>query len=408
MFRRLTWIVVYTVLTGALFCPAGAQMKVNNPRVAKSSARNYIKQRVPDKAFEMCQLAVELDPNDPEARFMLGTFYADKEMIDEMNDQFNACLSHKEGQEFLKKGMRLVGANDFLLGGIWYTRETLWTRYYNIGVRALNSGDTKGALDEFHRAARVLPERADTYKGLGKVYLALDSLDVAIDQYKKALDIDSTLVEAWADIGVGLLQSNKTQDAIPYLRKAHELKPENLSICRVLAQALWVSGEKDGAVAVAEQALTINPDDPGALSLAGSIYTDAKNYEKAVAHLEKAVEKQPDSPDIVFNLANAYLGQGNLDKAAGLFHKSIEVDPNDFQAHYQLGSIYDKGKEYDKAIGSFEKVTELKPQWSQGWGALYKAYAHKSAVSEGEAAQAAAKKAEEAMMMEQTLKSQGK
>ena len=380
-----------------------AQMRVNSAKVAKSSARNYIKQRVPEKAFEMLKIAVELKPEDPESNFMIGTFYADKEMLDEMNLHFEKAMSHKKGKKFWKKGMRLVGASDFLLGGIWYTKETLWTRYFNIGVRALNAQSFDDALNEFSMARKVDPNRADTYKATGKVYMAMDSLDTAIDFYQKALGIDSSMVEAHADIGIGLLNHQRYEESIPHLMSASELAPTNISIIKALASAQWLAKDVEGAVKSAEKALEVNPEDPKVLSLVGGIFTEMKDFEKAVQYLEQAMEKEPDNADTVFNLANAYLGKGNLEKAAGLFTKSLENNPDDHQALYQLGSIYDKSKKYDEAISTFQKVVDLKPQFARGWDALYKAYAHKSAATEGEEAREAAKKAEEALNMANAL-----
>lgn len=407
MTRRIKMLTSF-VLVSAVFALGSqateAQMRVNSAKVAKSSARNYIKQRVPEKAFEMLQIAVELKPDDPESNFMIGTFYADKEMIEEMNDHFEKTLAHKKGKKFYKKGMRLVGASDFLLGGIWYTKETLWTRYYNIGVRALAGQDFEAALGEFDMARKVSPDRADTYKAIGKVYMQMDSVDVAIENYQKALSMDSTLVEAHADMGIGLLNNGRYSEAVGHLATASELAPNNVSIYKALATAQWRAEDKEGAVATAEKALSVNADDPKVLQLAGGIYTDVREFEKAVEVLEKALEKEPDNSDTIFNLANAYLGVGSLEQAEGLFQKSLAENPDDHQVLYQLGSIYDKSKKYDEAIESFEKVVDLKPRFVQGWDALYKAYAHKSAASEGEVARNAAKKAEEALMMMESLK----
>ena len=69
--------------------------------------------------------------------------------------------------------------------------------------------------------------------------------------------------------------------------------------------------------------------------------------------------------------------------------------------------LEDFAKSFDKAINAFQKVVDLKPQWPQGWDALYKAYAHKSAATEGPEAAEAAKKAEEALSMYNTLTGSG-
>ena len=402
MTRRIKMLTSFVLVSASLalgWQATEAQMRVTSAKVAKSSARNYIKQRVPEKAFEMLILAVELKEDDPEANFMLGTFYADKEMLDEMNKYFDLALGHKKGKKYYKKGMRLVGASDFLLGGIWYTKETLWTRYFNIGVRALNAGKFEEALSEFDFARKVDAERADTYKAVGKVYMQMDSIDIAIENYQTAIAMDTTLVGAYADMGIGLLNHARYEESVPHLQKAVELNPNNISIMKALASAQWASGDTEGAVASAELALEVNPDDPKVLSLVGGIFTDQKDFDKAVGYLEKAVEIEPDDGDTIFNLANAYMGQGSLEKASILFEQFLETTPDDHLARYQLGSIYDRSKKYDEAIDTFKKVVDLKPKFLRGWDALYKAYAHKSAVTEGTEAREAAKNAEEALNM---------
>ena len=120
--------------------------------------------------------------------------------------------------------------------------------------------------------------------------MQMDSVDIAIENYQKAISMDSTLVEAYADMGIGLSNRQRYDEAIPHLKKAVEIAPTNISIIKALASSQWMAGDTDGAVISAEAALEVNPDDPKVLSLVGGIFTDIKNYDKAVEHLERAVE----------------------------------------------------------------------------------------------------------------------
>ena len=407
--KRLGIGLAALFLAGMIAGNTPAQVKVRSSKVAMSSAKNYIQQRVLDKAVEMLVVAIELKPDYPEARFMLGAIYAEREMIDEMNQEFELVIAHKKGKKYIDKGVKTSGASDFMRGGIRYTRDKLWRENFNLGVRSLNGQKLDDAIANFKTAAHVDPQNPGSYSAIGKVYINMgrDSLDTAMSWYDKALAIDSTMVEAYADVGIGLLNNGRHKEAEIKLTRAHELQPNNVSLCRALASAQWAQGNKEGAAATAEKALAVAPDDPKVLSLVGGLFTDLREYEKAVTVLEKAIEKEPESADIKFNLANAYLGTGSLDLAEGLFIKSVENDPNDHQALYQLGSIYDKTGKFDEAIAAFEKVTSIKPQWLEGWDALYKAYAHKSNATEGEAAREAAKKAEEALNVYTALSGSG-
>ncbi len=407
--RPAAWVVAALFTMGLFTSDTSAQVRVRSAKVAMSSAKNYIQQRVPDKAFEMLEIAIKLKPDHHEAHFMLGAIYAEREMIDEMNKQFEIVMAHKKGKKYYKKGVKTAGASDFMFGGIRYTRETLWRQNFNTGVRSLNGGKLHAAIANFLTAAQVDPTNPGSFSAIGKVYINMgrDSLDTAISYYNKALALDSTMVEAYADMGIAFLNNGRHAEAEVNLKKAHDLQPENISICRALSSAQWAQNKREAATATAELALSAAPEDPKVLSLVGGLLTDMREFEKAIVHLEKALEKEPEDADIKFNLANAYLGTGNLDQAEGLFLKSIETDPNDHQAIYQLGSIYDKSEKFDEAISMFERVTSLKPQWPQGWDALYKAYAHKSAVTEGDAARNAAKKAEEALNVYTALSGSG-
>ena len=86
-----------------------------------------------------------------------------------------------------------------------------------------------------------------------------------------------------------------------------------------------------------------------------------------------------------------------------LFLAAVEDGNRSAKVYYNLGVGYRKQQKYDEAIDTFQKVVDLKPRFARGWDALYKAYAHKSAVTEGEEAREAAKKAEEALNMATAL-----
>ena len=86
-----------------------------------------------------------------------------------------------------------------------------------------------------------------------------------------------------------------------------------------------------------------------------------------------------------------------------LFKKSLEANPDDEQAWYQIGLFALKKDSFDEAISAFTKYTELKPAEARGWKALYQAWAKKSNMLEGDEASKAAKKAEEAYTMAESL-----
>ncbi|MDX1380254.1 MAG: tetratricopeptide repeat protein, partial [Xanthomonadales bacterium] len=63
---------------------------------------------------------------------------------------------------------------------------------------------------------------------------------------------------------LGLLEvrSKQLDQALPHLRKAAELDPQNARYAYVLGVAQWESGQRDQAIATLEAALAAHPGHP--------------------------------------------------------------------------------------------------------------------------------------------------
>ena len=409
---------------------AFAQMGVTDPRVAKSSAKLYIKQRLYDKAIEMLQVAVEKKPEDTEAQWLLGWLYSEKGLTKEMNVHFDYLLASKKGTKKYGKDIQ-------------QQRNTWWTRYYNNGVKALTAKDFNGALEAFQDAKSVIPNRADTFKGMGIAYLALGNTEEGIQSYQKAISMDSTDTGAYMNLGIAYMNSGKPEEAIVYFEKGHKLNPKDLNLLRNMGVAQQQAGDREGALKSAEKALEVDPENLQVMNMAGTMYLVGDNAERAAELLGKVVEKQPENTDAVFNLAAAYKKLKKFEEARALFQKSLDADPKDADAWYQLGLVHKNmadvshkdakeldealskqpnsgeikaklaaarakvSQQLDPAIEAFQKYTDLKPADAKGWRALMTSSALKSQAVQGKEAEKWAKKAEEAYNMAEALANKG-
>ena len=409
-------------------CIQTAEAKVTKGQasVAKRSGKLYYNQRQFDKAMEQYLIAAEGRPDDSEVQYYLGKLYGLKELFEEMNGHYNLVTD--------KKWKKQVDAD----------RKELWTRYYNMAVKGMNAQRFDFAMEQFDLAITINPNEADAYEGLAITHLNSDNSEAGIEIYQKAIGLmtgynldslitghhlDSLIVQgdiakilefdppkppkvkppkaqSFFNLGGALMNGGRVEKALVVFKVGHAIDPEELNILKQMARAQHLLGDKEGAAESAEKALAIAGDDPNILNIAAAIYLQAENYKKSAEILEKVVEIQPDNMDALFNLAVSYTQLGKGDKALELFERSVEADSTDVDAWYQVGRIADQIDAFDKAIEAFTKVTELQANHAKAWGGLFRAYARKSEVSEGEVAAECVKKADEAYKMYEALQSQ--
>ncbi|MEJ7861354.1 MAG: tetratricopeptide repeat protein [Pyrinomonadaceae bacterium] len=117
------------------------------------------------------------------------------------------------------------------------------------------NGDTADALNIYRELIKNAPKLAEGYLGLGVLLVKTDGANSSegLENLQQAVKINPNLYEAQVTLGKILLQQNKTEEALIYLRKAVELLPGNPEPHYQLLQAFRKLGRK--ADADAEQAI---------------------------------------------------------------------------------------------------------------------------------------------------------
>jgi tetratricopeptide (TPR) repeat protein len=146
------------------------------------------------------------------------------------------------------------------------------------------------------------------------------------------------------NLGGVLLQKGQLDEAIPHLRKAVEIKVDDVGAQANLGTALLHKGELDEAIDHYYRALEIKPEYAElqysdfaqvhyslgyALLLKGDV-------DAAIAHYQKALEIKPDNADIQNNLGTILFQKGQLDQAIAHYQKAHEINPQDLKASANL------------------------------------------------------------------------
>jgi non-specific serine/threonine protein kinase len=252
-------------------------------------------------------------------------------------------------------------------------RPTISIKAYDYYLRGrdyywrLGKGDLEIAIQMYKKALEVDPQYALAYAGLADAYVykyeayydrSVHLLNLAEETAKRALALDYDLPEAHRALGRVYKERKNNPEAISEFKKAIELKPDYLEAYRALG---WICEEMrncDEAIAYTEKALEIRPSDRESYLLLGIAYLDKKEYPQAEKMFFEALEVAPDYATAYYYIGNTYQKQGKFDQALKMYQKCTIAggDPN---VYLDMGWIYLLEGDFQKAITAFKKCIEL-------------------------------------------------
>jgi len=360
--NRRNVVLVLAVLTG-LALWTGCQ----NP--ALTGAKVYIQQQDWENAREQLEIAVQQEPNNAEARYLLGKAYGEESRYQEMVDEFQASLA--VNQKWKAQIQQIV--------------QEKWTMAFNRGVQAGKEKDYQKALEEFTTATIIDPSNPDAFNNLGFAYTNLDRLDEALEAYSRVLELDPDNVAAKINSGVIHFQKDQEEQAAEMFRGALEIDPGNKNALNMWTLSLEtladekhqeLAGAATGSdsmkvkeevqeilnetVRVYRMAIEAHPEEKNFVYNLGVLYArDLKDFQAAEPLFQRVVELDPEDVDAWFNLATAQLNLDDLDGAMVSLEKAVELTPDNPDVWYQLGIIYVKKGMKEKGEEAFKRSEEL-------------------------------------------------
>ncbi len=172
----------------------------------------------------------------------------------------------------------------------WFSKAVEWNPqdvlgWYYLGRTKYNENRFEEAIAAFERCLKIEPRNVKAEDNLGLSYEGLNRNDEAMAAYRAAIEWQKDAVVKnpgpYLDLGSLLVDSDRSEESVPYLLEAARLAPEEYRVHRQLGKA----------------------------------YEHLNQLEKAGAELERAAELAPENAPVHFMLSQVYRRQGLLDKA---------------------------------------------------------------------------------------------
>lgn len=401
-----------TVLLAVTLSMSGlvACSKTQSAQALVSEARQF--QQKGDYKAAVIQLknALQKNPDDPEARYLLGVIY---------NQTGDAKSAEKELRRAMSLGLEpakvLPALSSALLADNQFQRVLDETKQISgekepveISISRGNAylalGKSQEAKESFERALKNKPDFPAALIGLSKHSLTERNIDAAMQLAEQAVSKNPQDADAWLFKGDLLRAQGKIEPALAAYEQVLKLQPNNSSahinkaflevstgkfdaakasidaarketpksLMVLYTQALLDFRQDKPAVALEslQQVLRIAPEHMPSILLAGAVQYALGSMQQAQQHLKKYLGKNPGNLYARKLLASTLMKSRQTQDAIEVLSPALKDAQQDPQLFALAGELYMQAGDFAEATDYFAKASALAPKSAQLHSAL--------------------------------------
>ena len=264
----------------------------------------------------------------------------------------------------------------------WPTQNPTAYDYYIKG-RTLyyqyQSSSNDQAIEQFKMAIALDPRYALAWAGLGDAYSQLHSrfgrevswIDTSIVAGKKAVQLDSTLADAYKALANAYNYAKKYDTAFVLLKKAVDLNPSNAQAVGNLGTSYFLRGDLPEALKWEKKSAGLNPKNAIPFQIVGWIYRLLGDLSLAESWLKKSLDLNATSYwDTYEQLAYCYVAQGRRQEALNLVTTMLQNVHHDSRAYETAGLMAHFAGDKSQAKNFFLQSIELNESYNNDPGTI--------------------------------------
>src|SRR5215469_2674800 len=179
----------------------------------------------------------------------------------------------------------------------------------------------------------------------------------AIEEFKKVLAIDPTLLEAEVNLGLAYQSLSEYDLAVPHLSKALRERPSLLALNVIVGMDYLKLGSPEKAIPFLQHALKLDPSNRDAHEALSLSYLGQEKYQAAAEEFRQMALLDADQPDALFKLGHEY-----LDLAARLAYRGARLYPDSAWGHRFLGDLLFQRSRWEEAAQEYYKALAVEPR----------------------------------------------
>jgi tetratricopeptide (TPR) repeat protein len=363
--------------------------------------------------------AVDLKPEDPSAHNNLGLSYFKAGSFDDAANEYTKAIQNTQvdKQKFevdpeTRKSVAIYSNNR----GLAYYHLTMYEEakkdfdeaihlneseaiyYFNRVNVAYDQGQYDEAHKDYNRAIDLQPGDSRFYHSKGLAFEGTkndEDFEAAIDNYKKAIELDETFFGARFHLGnmyhknlqfqearqcFSTVLSNYSTDKKIYVNRGlvyqdmgnHQFAimdfDSAIKIDEAYSEAYYHRGvsklKSKGymeAIDDLNKALEFQEQPNfGIYDALGCCHQVLRDYDQALRYMDEAIENDPENIQFLMNRAQCYFELQHYTESIGDLERALDLDENDPKVLYKLGLSYYAFGKYKRSIKKLKKALKSK------------------------------------------------
>jgi tetratricopeptide (TPR) repeat protein len=346
-----------------------------NPNLTESRtalAQIYLLEGSADLAIEQAQAAIQLNPRNVQAAIIAGDSYLLKGDIAKSKQVFEAISQALAKEAIGPYRLGLVARaekND--AKALAYFEEALRRTptaiepITQIATVKIAQGKSNDARERVNKQIEASPNNPMLYNLLGQLWMQAKDTGQAEIAFKKAIELDSSLLSAYLNLGQLYHQADKRDQAVKEYEAVLAKDPKGLQAHMLLGIIHESQKEYEKAQGHYQESLKINPRfAPAANNLAWILAERGGNLDSALSYAQTAREQKPDDPHIADTLGWIYYKKNAYPLAVSLLKEAVEKLPNDSVVQFHYGMAQYKNGDATGAKKTLQASLKLSQNYS--------------------------------------------
>ncbi len=291
------------------------------------------------RAVEVCERALELDPHSVDLQVALGVLHNVVGRYAQATREFQKALRLRSDHPDALLGLASAydGADKYSRAEAIYRRYIAqrpnnWAGYNRLGVLCLKQGRYAEAADLWRRVVELTPDNARGYYNLAASLYHMGRYEDAIASYRRSLEIQPSAT-AYSNLGTVHFFMGNYNEAATLFEKGAALKPYDAAKWANLGDAYrWIPGSEDKA---------------------------AKAYEQAITLVREQLEMNPRNGNGWARLANWLAKRGEAREAMRAVRRARTLSPRDLAAIVLAIQVHELVGNRSQALACLEQAVKL-------------------------------------------------
>ena len=356
-----------------------AEMQIRLDALHESMHGNY------QKAIELCNAGLKINPNSVYLLHMRGRSYADLGLINECTSDLNKVLTIiPDSAETLYEMANALLHLSMYDEALYYAHKAaeiepdsyLHCAIDMDGVVAANIGQWDESIKHFDRAlevkpgyehallakARVIGQKGDDLKDVGKYTAVVECHREMLACYEDVLRANPRNFSAAVELGVEMHYLGMHDDAIQHFKVVLELDSEGDYDLANTALSYMRDNPHDEIVKLLDVAIGGNPKGVGNIVCRGILLEMQSRHDDAFGWYSKALKLCSKNVFMLLRISNVLIMLGDGSKATNYLDRVLKIEHSNATAMSMKGTALSIQGKNEEAVRWYDHALDINPR----------------------------------------------